>query len=139
MPGILAGEAQISVGKAVVLEGPSPTPPYVAVFEDDGTTGYFYALDTSREDNPIVDALHIYDVEGVTDRNLPSHAQIIWSPDHYRAALLINDYPHAVFDFNARRGYCRNGFPPDSVSEAGWSPEGHEWDDSALAPFCDEE
>jgi hypothetical protein len=135
MPAILAIEQKIRVGKKVVVEGPSPTPPFVAVFEDDGETGYFYALDNSREDNPIVDALHIYDVESVTDRKVPSQIQIVWSPDHHNAALLINDYPHAVFSFANRRGYCRDGFPPNSAGESGWSPTGHEWDDSALEPF----
>ena len=135
MPTIRVAENTIRVGKKVVVEGPSPTLPLVAVFEDDGETGYFYALDTSRADNPIVDALHIYDVEAVTDRKLPSKIQIAWSPDHRKAVLLINDYPHAVFDFVTRRGYCRDGFPPGSPAEAGWSPNGHDWDDAALEPF----
>ena len=127
-------EQDIQVGKEVVVEGPSPTPPFAAVFEDDGETGYFYALDTTRTENPIVDALHIYDVESVTDRHLPSKVQIVWSMDDRKAALLINDYPHAVFDFTAKRGYCRSGFPPPS--EDGWSAQGHEWDDSVLDLFA---
>ena len=135
MPANLVAEEEIVVGRKVVIEGPSSTSPFVAVFEDDGETGYFYALDTSREENPIVDALHIYDVESVTDRDLPSTAQIIWSFDGLKAALLINDYPHAIFDFEARRGCCRDGFPPPA-SDAGWSPSGHDWDDAALEPFC---
>jgi len=138
MPALLVVEEIIEVGKETVVEGPSPTPPLMAVFEDDGETGYFYALDNSRADDPIMDALHIYDVESVSDKDVPSQVQIIWSPDHRKAALLINDYPHAVFDFDARRGYCRNGFPTDPVSDAGWSSSGHEWDDSALEPFSDE-
>lgn len=123
------------MGNELVVEGPAPTPPFEAVFEDDGETGYFYALDHLRSENPIVDALHVYNVEDVADRKLPSQVRIVWAPDHLHVALLINDYPHAVFDFVARRGYCRNGFPPECVSDAGWSVDGHEWDDSALDPF----
>jgi hypothetical protein len=73
----LVAEQEITIGKATVVEGPSPTPPFVVVFEDDGATGYFYALDTSRADNPIIDALHIYNVAAVTDRHLPSKVQLI--------------------------------------------------------------
>jgi hypothetical protein len=134
MPAKKVAAQEIKVGNEFVIEGPSPTPPFVAVFEDDGETGYFYALDTTREENPILDALHIYDVEGVTDRHLPSTVQIVWSMDDRKAALLINDYPHAVFDFVARRGYCRDGFPPVE-GEGGWSPDGHAWDDAVLEFF----
>jgi hypothetical protein len=125
---------EIHVGKEVVVEGASPSPPFVAVFEDDGETGYFYALDTTRGENPILDALHIYDVESVTDKHLPSNVQIVWSMDDRKVALLINGYPHAVFDFTAKRGYCRSGFPPPSEHE--WSAQGHEWDDAVLKLFA---
>ncbi len=130
----LIAEQQILVGEPTVLEGPSPTPPFVVVFEDDGETAYLYALDTTRDDNPIVDAMLIYNVDSVNDRHLPSTVQIVWSLDDRKAALLINKYPHAVFDFEAQRGYCRSGFPP--AAPAGWTQHGHEWDDSALGLFA---
>ena len=77
----LVAEQQIRVGDPVLVEGASPTPPFEVVFEDDGETGYFYALDTSRRDNPIVDAMQIYNVAAVKNRHLPSTLQIVWSPD----------------------------------------------------------
>lgn len=40
----------------------SLTHPHSAFFEDDGETGYFYALDLNRSENMILDALHIYNV-----------------------------------------------------------------------------
>jgi len=135
MPVKLTAEQKIKVGEPVVLEGPSPTTSFAAVFEDDGETGYFYALDTEKGENPIVDALHIYDVASVADRHRPSNFRIVWSLDDRKAALLINDYPHAVFDFEGKRGYCRSGFP-DAIGEKGWSAEGHEWDDSVLQLFA---
>jgi hypothetical protein len=121
----------VRVGKPVVLECPSPTAKYSVVFEDDGDTGYFYGLDLSLEGpTPIVDAVHIYDVKQVTDRKKPCAFEVIWSKDGLKAGLLINGYMHAVFDFEARKGWCRTGFPPGST----YTPT-HHWDDAALAHF----
>lgn len=108
------------VGEKIVIEGPAPSGDYSAVFEDDGETGYFYALDTSVEDKPIQDAVHIYSVLGVTDRERPNTATILWSADNNKVALLLNRYPHAVFDFTTRNGYCRDNFPPP-LAESLWS------------------
>lgn len=102
---------------------------YETVFEDDGQTGYFYALDTEKPDNPICDAVNIYIVKNVTDRAKPSTVQIIWSGDGLKSALVINDYPHAVFDFADHRGYSRTDFPPPDPH---WTKYGHEWHDSAI-------
>ncbi len=134
MPPTLVAEETIKVGEPVVVEGPAPDSRFAAIFEDDGTTGYFYALDTSRTDQPIVDARQIYNVAQVTDRNTPSVVQILWSADGLRAALVINDCPHAVIDFHARRSYCRTGFPPPPE---GWSAQGVAWEDAALESFQD--
>jgi hypothetical protein len=125
----LIAEQEIRVGQATVIEGTSPTPPFAVVFEDDGKTGYFYALDTSRANDSIVDAMQIYNVASVTDKNLPSKVQIVWSQDDKKAALLINLHPHAIFDFAAQRGYCRTGFPPPA--KTGWTQHNHVWDEKA--------
>lgn len=82
------------------------------VFEDDGDTGYFYAVERCGEDLKILDAVQIYAVRNVVDREIPSELDVVWTPGGQQAALYLNGYPHAVFDFNARRGYCRTGFPP---------------------------
>jgi hypothetical protein len=111
----------------------SPTSSFSGVFEDDGDTGYFYAYDRSRPDSPILDALHIYNVRNVRDREIPSEVDIVWSRDGLKAALLINDYPHAVLDFVAAKGYCRTGFPaPGGVWRA---DERAPWDDSLMQLF----
>ena len=129
----LVAEHEIRVGQPCVVEGASPTPPFVVMFEDDGTTGYLYALDMSRDGNPVVDALQIYNVAQVTDRDRPSKVELVWSQDDKKAALLINRYPHAIFDFEGRRGYCRTGFPPPAKD--GWTQQGHEWDNKAEELF----
>lgn len=82
----------------------------VVVFEDDEETGYFYAVDRT-EGISILDALHIYDVANVIDKNKPSNVKILWTKDEMKAVLSINNYYHAIFDFKDRAGYCRNGFP----------------------------
>ncbi len=128
-------EQTLNVGTDTYVDSPSPGGRYAVVFEDEGRTGYFYALDMSKMSNgvnPIVDALQIYNVGSVVDRDIPSTLQIIWSEDGLKAALFINNYAHAVFDFEASRGYCRTGFPPP---DGRWTLYSHEWDDSALGLF----
>lgn len=132
MPVQLVAEETFTVGKPIVIEGPSPCADLGVVFEDDSTTGYLYGLDFSRQEDPIVDAMHIYNVAQVVDRDKPSVVQLVWSTDGRQAALLINQYPHAVFDFEAKRGYCRTGFPPANST---WTDHDHAWDDQALELF----
>jgi hypothetical protein len=128
----IVARQEISVGKKAVVEGPSPDGKHVVVFEDDGETGYFYAPDKSRADDSILDALHIYNVTNVVDRHIPSTVQIVWFADELKALLLVNRYPHAAFDFVAKRGYCRTGFPaPDQR----WTTHAHEWDDKVVEMF----
>ena len=93
-------QAQLIVGEAQVIESLAPEGSYTAVFEDDGKTGYFYALDESADGNPIKDALHIYNAEDVSDGHIPSDVKIGWSEDSKKCVLLINGYPHGVFNFD---------------------------------------
>jgi hypothetical protein len=125
-------EQTIRVGEKTLIECPSPTTQFAVVFEDDGETGYFYGLDDSAEGNPILDALHIYNVDAVSDKDQPSVVQIAWTEDGMKSALFINRYPHAVFDFAAKRGYCRTNFPPP---DGKWTSFGHEWSDAAIDLF----
>ena len=96
-----------TVGTPEVLQSFFEYVPYGVVFEDDGDTGYFYAA----SQDGILDALHIYNVEDVSDKHIPNHVLILWDDACTIAALCINDYIHAVYDFVAQAGYCRNGFP----------------------------
>ena len=123
-------EEEIQVGNEVVLSSDSPTAGYGVVFEDEGTVGYLYAVEFSGEHAGIVDAMHIYNVSSIVDRDRPSTIQIVWSDDGLKAALLINDYPHAVFDFVNHRGFCRTNFPSPGPN---WTR--HEWSDQAFEDF----
>jgi hypothetical protein len=103
---------------------------YGVVFEDDGETGYFYATD--GEHTQIFDALHLYD-RGDSDSLQPGEeAFVVWNPSRKRAGLYYRNEFHAVFDFSARRGVCRTGFPP-ALSSSDWSQSGHRWDDSFVS------
>jgi hypothetical protein len=61
---------------------------------------------------------------------------ILWSADGMKCVLLINDYPHAVFDFAARRGYCRTNFPNSAGDEGrSWNTSDHQWKDDVMKWF----
>jgi hypothetical protein len=112
----------------------SPCGQYSAVFEDDGETGYFYAMELIQPDNTILDAVHIYTVGNVVDREKPSALAIAWSADGFKCALIINGYAHAAFDFALQRGYCRTNFPNfPAQTPGGWAQSGHAWSDEAVA------
>jgi hypothetical protein len=103
-------EETFIVGQDTFFDSISPTTSFGVTFEDDLTTGYFYAVDT-QPDLQILDALHIYNVADIIDKDKPSKLQIVWTDDGQIASLLINNYCHAIFDFKEKAGYCRNGFP----------------------------
>ena len=118
-PPFLGSEQDLVVGKATVIECDSPDGKRGVVFEDDGETGFFYARDYLLPSPSIADALHIYNVAGVTDRNRPSRLKIIWTRDFSAAALLINQNPYAAFNFSERCGYAEDPFPEPN-SKTGW-------------------
>ena len=107
---ILDLEETFTVGHDTFFDSVSPTSSFGVTFEDDLTTGYFYAVDT-KPDLQILDALHIYNVADITDKDKPSKIQIAWSDNGKIASLLINGYCHAIFDFENEAGFCRNVFP----------------------------
>jgi hypothetical protein len=123
-------------GAEVWIASDSATSPYSGVFEDDGETAYFYAYDRGNPEQPILDAVHIYNVANIVerDRGSESQAEVLWSTDGLKAGLLINDYLHAVIDFERRKAYCRTNFPPPGGA---WSsPEREPWSD-ALAKLLE--
>jgi hypothetical protein len=83
--------ADLQAGDGSSLGSDSLTQPHSSFFKDDGETGYFYALDLTRSDDMIVDAVQIFDVANVSDRERASAISILWSADGMKCALLIND------------------------------------------------
>jgi len=114
---IIGLEETFQIGNDTYFTNVAPVTSYVVSFEDDLNTGYFYAVSINAEIT-ILDALHVYNVLDVVHRDKPCKLQVMWTEDGTIASLLINDYCHAVFDFNKQAGYCRNSFP-DNVG--GWS------------------
>jgi hypothetical protein len=123
-----------AVGKQQLLGSDSPTTKCAVVFEDDGETGYFYALDKSPPGERIVDAHHVYNVDSVLDRYAPSVLRIAWSTDGREAALFVTGGCAAALDCVAQKGWCCSGFPP---ATGDWSKDGHGWDDR-VSKFFDE-
>jgi hypothetical protein len=142
MPSGVYLEETISIGTPVTLVCRSPHTTFTVLFEDDGESGYFYGLqrdfrhdppelEDSEEHQPILDALHIYNVANVVDKDILSVVQIVWSSDGLKSALVLSNYPHAVFDFEAGRAYCRTNFPPPLTDFT----NSHEWDNRAIDLF----
>ena len=99
MKGFLMQEKTFIRGEDTFVESFSPENNYAVIFEDDGDTAYFYALETDPEKNEqkIVDALHIYETEQNGEEKKLSRLIIIWSKDWLKCALVIDDQCHAVF------------------------------------------
>jgi hypothetical protein len=118
------------VGKDAFLACDSADRRFLAAFEDDGRTAYFYGGEFSGEAGKfgIVDALHVYNVDAVVDKEADYPVEVRWAATGHRAGLFIEGYCHAVFDFDLRRAVCRSGFPPASGKFA----ESHDWDEKLL-------
>lgn len=106
----------------------SPTAAFTVIFEDDGDTGYLYAHDRADESR-VLDAVQIYNVHSVVDKDKQSLAEIVWSTDGMKTVLFINGYPHAIINFEERISYCRTGFQaPNADWDRGrWSEDLLEW------------
>lgn len=117
MRGYLLIEKSFTPGEETFVESPSSENNFAVVFEDDGDTGYFYALELAPDTGGqrILDALHIYNVEEVTGAEKPWALKIIWSRDWLKCALVINAHCHAVFDFENQEGHNLNEFPPPNT------------------------
>jgi hypothetical protein len=100
------------------------------VFEDDGETGYLYATDAAH--SVALDALHLYNRSDPDPLKQGEPAFIVWNPRVARVGLFYRDQFQAVFDFDAKRGSCRTGFP-GPIGEHGWSRRGHAWDQSMIS------
>jgi hypothetical protein len=135
MPLTIVATQTLRVGQPLVVDADSPAGRYLAVFEDDGRTGCFYAVDTDVEDaNPVQDGLLVYVAADVSDADLDSTLEIGWSDDGRKALLLINDQPHAAFDFERRQGWCLTGLPEAAVNKA-WSQASRQWSEDVEALF----
>src|ERR1700678_163447 len=127
------------------LSSDSPAVPWTVVFEDEGIAAYFYACDRSQttQEESILDAMLIYNVGALaaSDAELERPvaeriATVEWSRDGLQAVLYLDGTAQALFDFAARRGYCRMDFP-NFMAEQGdtWRKSSHAWSEGALQRF----
>jgi len=110
----LLKEQSFVAGEETFIECVSSENNYSVIFVDDTDTGYFFAgeRDSNTGELRILDGLHIYNIEEVDEKDRPGKINILWSTDWLKCALVINNYCHAVFDFEQQGGYNRNEFPP---------------------------
>ena len=100
------------MGDKLVLQVDAPSRLVTVVFEDDGDTGYFYALaPTEAGQLELLDALHVYNAEADL-RGKDIRLEVEWSEDSRLVALRINASMWALFDFAAETGWSRSNFPP---------------------------
>jgi hypothetical protein len=82
----------------------------------------------------VQDTLLVYVCADVADAEMASTLEIGWSDDGLKALLLINDAPHAAFDFARRQGWCLTALPEAAVAKA-WSKAPRQWSDDVEALF----
>jgi|SRR5215469_15867559 len=124
------------------LTSDSPQTPWSVVFEDEGSAGYLYACDRSQTTQEgsildgILDAMLIYNVSAFQNPEKERLAAIEWSRDGMQAVLYLDGTAQALFDFQAREGYCRTNFP-NFLSETGdtWRKSSHAWSDEVFERF----
>ncbi len=123
------------------LSSDSSTVPWTVVFEDEGVAGYFYACDRSQTsmEESILDAMLLYNVAAMTEPDTtPAErmATIQWSRDGLKAVFYLDGTPQALYDFGARRGFCRLNFP-NFLADNGdlWQRSSHAWSEDALVEF----
>jgi hypothetical protein len=121
---------RLQPGEPMVVEsGPAEGSPLQVVFEDDGDTGYLYVLDHARDpEQPIVDALHIYDAETERDGE-PLTLEVLWHLGQRAAVLLLDGVAVAFADYDEPRFMCRSGYPPPAPDAP---VESHAWDQAAF-------
>ena len=119
-------EQKWTPGQDLFLESFSPENRYGVVFEDDGDSAYFYAVEKDAEGDGmrVLDALHIHEEDDPEEEDEaeeeddaeedfePADLKIIWSRDWLKCALVLDGYVHALFDFENQGGYNISEFPP---------------------------
>jgi hypothetical protein len=102
----------MKIGDKFVLQKDAPSRLVTVVFEDDGDTGYSYALaPTAAGELELLDALHVYNAEDSL-RGVDVKLEIVWSEDSQLAGIRVNASLWALFDFTAETGWSRSNFPP---------------------------
>jgi hypothetical protein len=100
----------VRIGTPMVMRSDMPGRAWSLLFEDDGQTGYFYAVEGREPAMEMLDALHIYNAEDEL-RGTDCRIELVWSKDGQKGGLRINGTLWAAFDFEHEQGRCRSNFP----------------------------
>lgn len=122
----ISAESNYSFGSNIHLE--TSQGQCKVVFRDNGGEAYFSCIDAAGGTCQLL----IYSRKQPPSPGGKLLTQIAWSPSGSQALLLVNRQPQAVFDFAAKRAYCRNTAP---FQQSQWTAVGHEWSDEALKFF----
>jgi hypothetical protein len=131
MRGVVSVNQSFTPGGRDLIESKSPAGGIGVVFEDDGKTGRFHAIDVNNPDRPL-DTLDVYSVSQIPKRDKGPALVIIWSTDGQSALLMVGGIPQAAFNFSTKRGFCQFNSPAPNPA---WTKFSHKWDFAALAPF----
>ena len=122
----LAGDVRraITLGEPRVISSRHPIiENYEVFFEDDGETGYFYALDYKvAGETPIQDAALVY--QQLKPREV--QIEIRWSINLPRAVLICDQTPQVVFAFDLKKCWSRSNFPAGAWGDKSWSDDAWE-------------
>jgi hypothetical protein len=122
----ISAESNYSFGSNIHLE--SSQGQSKVVFRDSGGEAYFSGGDATGEQCRLL----IYSRAQLPSTNGQLLTQIAWSPSGSQAMLLVNQQPQAVFDFAAKRAYCRTSA---AAPKSQWEALGHKWSEDALKFF----
>src|SRR5262245_13014362 len=110
-------------GEASQTRGRDPR--CVCVFEDDGRTGYLYALHHDGSAQPIKDAVQIYDAQASANDH-EHELTFRWSEDGVQCGLFLDGVLEGFVDFDRKLVSARSNFPPVSLWSGAARPE---WQD----------
>ena len=114
---------RITPTEEVVLKTSSSVSGHACVFEDDGTTGYLYALKPAENGDaigPIADAVLVYQYTEGNPRQHSAELQFQWTDSGSCCGLVLDGHLYALFDFDTQTGFSISGFPPASET-GGWA------------------
>lgn len=112
------GQFEFQVGQPLTYE--SHQARYGVVFEDDGDTGYVYAVETTprklrSSKLQILDAFHVYNAADVQDTGRPAVGLFEWSADKVAVAFIVAGRTHVMIDFGAALAMSAGAFPPPTA------------------------
>lgn len=105
--GVEAAEAQSND----LISSYSPNAPFAVLFEDDGEGGYVYAARLDANQNAeIEDVVELYQhhSEFLLPFQMPQDLNVVWSKSGEKAAVLIQQTFHVVFDFTESKTYAKS-------------------------------